>query len=175
VVAVSVDDAAGERLDRRPPPLAATLAVLAAVAAVAALAVAGGLLALGVGVFGLVGVAVGSFRPAPRLLGVGVTGLVVGVAAAGVGGAAAESLVVATLGSVLAWDYGQFGVEVGRQVGRAAETRRLILAHGATSLLVGVAAVTVAYGVFRAAAGGQPVTALVFLLLGVVALVAALR
>jgi hypothetical protein len=165
----------GERIDRRPPTLGATLAVLAAGVAVTALAVGGAPVALGLGVVALVAVAAGSFRPSPRLLTVGAAVLVAGVAAAGAFGGTPESLVVAALGAILAWDYGQFGIEVGEQLGRAADSRRLLLAHAATSLLVGVAAIVVAYGVFRAAAGGQPVTALVFLLLGVVALVAALR
>jgi hypothetical protein len=173
VVAVSAAEADG--LDRRPPTLAATLAVLAAALAVIALAPGGAPVALGLGVVGLLGVSVGAFRPSPRLLTVGAGALVLGIAAAGAFGSSPESLLVATLGALLAWDTGQFGVEVGEQVGRAAETRRLVLAHAAASLLVGVAGATVAYGVFRAASGGQPITALVFLLLGVVALVAALR
>jgi len=164
-----------ERLDRRPPTLAPVLATLAAGLSVTALGVGGAPLALAAGGVGLVAVAVGAARPIPRLLTVGTGALVVAVAAAGVFGASPESLVVATLCALLAWDYGQFGVEVGQQVGRDAETRRLVLTHAATSLLVGVAAITVAYGVFWGASGGQPVTALVFLLLGVVALVAALR
>ena len=169
------DPSLDARLDRRPPTLGPVLAALAAGVAVTALGVGGAPLALAAGGAGLLLVTLGSLRPIPRLVTIGVGVLVVGVAAGGVFGASPESLVVATLGAILAWDYGQFGIEVGRQLGRDAGTSRLLLAHAATSLIVGVVAIAVAYGVFWGASGGQPVTALVFLLLGVVALVAALR
>jgi hypothetical protein len=98
-----------------------------------------------------------------------------GVLVAGVRGGGPEALLVGLLGTVLAWDVADNAVGLGAQLGRETDTRRVEAVHTAGSLVVGAAGAAVGYGVFLVAAGGQPVAALVLLVVGVVALAAALR
>jgi hypothetical protein len=105
----------------------------------------------------------------------GAVGLFGGVLLAGAQGGGPEALVLGLLGTVVAWDVGEHAVGLGEQLGREATTTRSELVHAAASLAVGAAGATLGYGVFLVAAGGQPTTALVFLLIGVVALAAAVR
>jgi hypothetical protein len=124
---------------------------------------------------GLVGTAVGLFGASRAWLARGGTLAVAGVLVAGARGAAPEPLLVGLLGAVLAWDVGEHGLGLGEQLGREADTARVEVVHAAASLAVGAGATVVGYGTFLAASGGQPVAALVFLLVGVVGLAAALR
>lgn len=161
-------------VDRSPSAFGRALALVAGVLALAAAAL-GAVLAIPLGALGLLALAVGVTRSARTWVSVGAGGLFLGVAVAGVEGAPPEPLLVGAVGAVVAYDAGTNAVEVGRQLGRAASTGRAEAVHAAASLLVGALAVAVGYGVYRAATGGQPVTALALLLLGVVALVSALR
>lgn len=161
-------------ITRRPPALALSLTSLAGLVTVAAVALGGGL-AAAPGALGLVALVPALLRGSRRLLGIATLGLFGGVFLAGLQGAPAEPLLVAAVGGVLVWDVGEHGIGVGDQLGREADSGRVVLVHAAASLSVGAVTAGVGYGAFLAAAGGQPVTALVFLLLGVVALVAALR
>ncbi|WP_228546212.1 DUF7519 family protein [Halegenticoccus tardaugens] len=161
-------------VDRAPAHLSSSLALLAALASVLASGVAS-VAALAPGAFGIVATAIGVGRGSRRALLVGCGALILGVLAAGVEGGGPEPLLVGTLGAVLAWDVGENGIGLGEQLGRSAETTRAELVHAAASLLVGSFAATVGYGAYAAAAGGQPVAALVFLLVGAIALVSALR
>jgi hypothetical protein len=161
-------------IDRSPAVLSASLSVFAGMVAVVALAL-GSPTALAVAVPGLLVVGLALLVGSRRALGGGETLLVGAVLLAGVQGAPAESLLVATLATLLSWDVGDNAVEVGEQLGRGADTRRAELVHAAASTAVGVVGAGVAYGAYLGATGGQPVTALVFLLIGAVALVSALR
>ncbi|SFR36781.1 DUF7519 family protein [Halogeometricum limi] len=124
---------------------------------------------------GVVVLAVGVFVASRRLVTLGTTALFAGVLYAGAQGGAAEPLLVAALGTVVSWDAGEYAIGVGEQLGRDAETARLTLVHSATTLLVGVVGIAVTYAAYLSVGGGQPIAVLVLLLLGVVALVAALR
>jgi hypothetical protein len=127
---------------------------------------------------GLVGLALlggGLLAGSRRLATYGTAGLLVGVVVAGLRGAGPASLLVGLLGAVLAWDITDHGVSVGQHLGREADTRRVELVHAAASLLVGSVGAGVGYLVYVVATGGQPVSALVLLLVGVVVLVGALR
>jgi len=169
----TLGDADAER-DARPPTLAVAASLVAgAVAALSALLAApvGGAL-VGVAAVGLLA---GSLRRSPRTLswaaGIGA----VGIAAAGYRGGAVEALLSAGVALALAWDLADHGVSLGEQVGREARTRRNVVVHAGTNLLVGGLSVAVVYGAYLAAAGNQPIAALALLLFGAVALASALR
>ncbi|MFD1597695.1 DUF7519 family protein [Halobellus rarus] len=131
--------------------------------------------ALAVGIAGLALLAVGLFAPVRRLVTIAGGCFLLALLVAGIRGGGAEPLLVAALGAVLAWDVGEFATGVGEQLGRDADTARLETVHAATSLLVGVVGAGVVYGVYLAAGGGQPTSAVVLLLFGAVVLVAVLR
>ncbi|WP_423996488.1 DUF7519 family protein [Halorubrum trapanicum] len=161
-------------IDARPPTVAVVASLAAAGAAATAALVAsptGGAL-LGVAALGFLA---GSLRNSTRILTWGAAVGVVGLALAGYRGAAAEPLLVATVGLAVAWDVADHGVGLGEQVGRGARVRRNITVHAGASLLVGALAAGLVYGVSLAVGGGQPVAALALLLAGGIALISALR
>lgn len=160
-------------VDRRPARLSRGLAVGAGLVAVAASgAYSWG--ALGVGGLALLVLGAGLVRGRDAAVTLGAVGLFAGAVVAGVRGAPAAAVLVATAASVLAWDAGRTATSVGRQLGRAADTRRVEAVRAGGSLVVGLATAGVGYGVFRTATGGQPVAALLFALLAAVLLVVAL-
>ncbi len=155
------------------PLLSVSLALAAGVLAVLALAVGSPL----AGAAGLVAVALLASALAVRSLRLCTAAAgwyVLAIAAGGVTGAGAGSLVTAAVCAVVAWDVADHGLELGRQVGREAPTARNELVHAVGSLGLATGAAAVAFGAFLAAGGGRPATALVFLLLGAVALLAGL-
>jgi hypothetical protein len=160
-------------IDRSPAVVSTALAVGAGVVSLlgtTAGALVGALpAAAGLAVFG-----VGLVRASRTALTAGAGLLFAGVLLAGASGASPEPLLVGTIGAVLAWDVGENGIGLGAQLGRAADTRRAELVHAASSLVVGAVTAGLGYGVYLGAASGQPLTALVFLLLGAVVLVSAL-
>lgn len=162
-----------DRIDRSPAVVSSGLAVGAGV-----LSLLGSTLGAVVGALpataGLVVLGVGLLRASRSALTAGAGLLFAGVLLAGASGAAPEPLLVGTIGAVLAWDVGENGIGIGAQLGRAADTRRAELVHAASSLVVGAVTAGLGYGVYLGAASGQPLTALVFLLLGAVVLVSAL-
>ncbi|WP_207891180.1 DUF7519 family protein [Natrarchaeobius oligotrophus] len=158
----------GVELTRRPTKIAGGVsigAIVIATAAVVATSATGGLLAVaGVGL-----VAVGLFGGRPvgrrRLVDYGSLATFAGVVVAGLEGAAIEPTLLATVAVVVAWDLGGSAIDLGEQLGREADTRRLEVVHAVSSALVGLATVTVGFGTYAVAAGGQPVGAVVLLLL----------
>lgn len=161
-------------IDRSPATLSAWLATGAALVALLALGLSAPV-AVAPGAVGLVVVAAGAFVGSRRVLLLGSLVLLCGVFVAGAEGGGAIPLLVGTLGAVLSWDVGENGIGLGAQLGREADTRRAELAHATSSFVVGVVAVALGYGAYVASVGGQPITALVFLLVGIVVLVSALR
>lgn len=166
-------DGSHER-DTRPPTLAVgTSLVAAAVAALAGVFAA----PLGGSVVGLaaIGFVAGSFLRSARVLSWAAGTGAIGIMIAGYLGGAVEPLLVSGVGLALAWDVADHGLSVGKQVGRKARTRRNVAVHAGTNLLVGGLSVGVVYGVYIAAAEGQPVAALALLLFGGVVLASAFR
>jgi len=168
-------DAASEvaTVDERPTTLSAWLAVaFASVVAASALeadplaAVAAAPGVLLVGTAGAVG--------SRRALSAGAAILFVAVLVAGTLGGGPLPVLVGTVAAVLAWDVADHGLDLGRRVGRDAGTARNELVHAAGGTVVGAVGGAIGYGVFVGAAAGQPVTAVVFLLVGVIALASAL-
>ena len=174
-------------ITRSPPTLSGTIAVLAG--AVSLLGSAVGALAAGVsgtmqagvlaaGGLGVVLVASGAFRGVRRHATYGGAALFLAVALPGVTAPApvsAPPLLLGFVGAVLAWDVAEHGIGVGEQLGGETDTGRLVAVHAATTLVVGTLGAGLGYGIYVAAAGGQPISALVLLLVGALALVAAVR
>lgn len=128
-----------------------------------------------VGVAGLLGVLAGLARESDRLVGLGSGLLVAGALVAGVYGLTVEPLLVATVGALLTYDVAENARSVGDHLGRAAPTASLELVHAAASTCVLALGGALAYGVFSLVGGGQPVLALVLLVVGAVTLSAALK
>ncbi len=158
---------------RRPPPLSVGIAVAAAAAVV--LSVVRVPLAAGIGVLGVVSVIAGLLLGVRTLLELSGAALGMAVVVGGSLGAAPASVSVAALAAVVAFDVADHAYGLGQGIGRDARTRRNELVHAGGSLLTGGLAGAIAYGVFVGIAGGQPTTALAFLLCGAIALIAALR
>jgi hypothetical protein len=161
-------------ITRAPSPLGGSVSTVAATLATLAVATASPT-AAGVAAVGVVLFAAALVRGSRRFVAGGAALLGVAVLYAGVVGSGVSALVVALWLGVVAWDVGEHAIGVGEQLGRGADSRRVELVHLAGSTFVGALGTAVGYGAYRASTGGQPVVALVFLLLGVVALVAALR
>lgn len=159
---------------RKPPRLGVALASLAAAVVAAALGLASAS-AGATAAAALLLVAVGTLVGSRRALGLGSVALVAAVLLAGFGGAGPGPLLVGGLGAALAWDLGEHAIGLGEQLGRETDATRNLATHAAASVAVGAVACAVAFGVYVSAAGGQPVVALVFLLVGAVALVSAVR
>jgi hypothetical protein len=161
-------------IDRSPARLSSALAISAAGLAAGTSALSGTVgLAGGAGGFALlsVGVLLGSRRGVT----LGATVLLVAAFGGGLLSDAPYLLLPGVIATVLAWDLGEQAINVGEQLGREAGTTHLEATHAAGSTVVGVGAGGLGYGIYLVSSGGQPVTALVFLLLAVVVLTSALR
>ncbi|WP_244605525.1 DUF7519 family protein [Halorussus marinus] len=161
-------------IDRSPAVLSSALAASAAAISAGASALTS-TIGLGFGAAGFVLVAIGLARGWRRAVGLGASGLLVGALAGGVLTGAPFLLLPGVIAAVLAWDFGEQAINVGEQLGRAADTAQLEATHAAASTVVGAGAGGLGYAIYLGSSGGQPVTALVFLLLGAVALTSALR
>ncbi|KDE59320.1 hypothetical protein EL22_23190 [Halostagnicola sp. A56] len=158
---------------RRPTSVSRTVAFGGAMVAVLA-ATVGSIYGFGIGVVGLAVLALGLARGNRDAIDVGSLAIFAGVVAGGLQGESVELTVLATIGTVLAWDLGHDATDLGEQLGREAETARLEAVHVLSSLLIGLVAATLGYGVYVFAAGGQPIAAVVLFVLAGAALVVAL-
>ncbi|WP_225741180.1 DUF7519 family protein [Halorussus halophilus] len=161
-------------IDRSPARMSAALAASAAALAAVATGLAS-TFGLGVAGPGFLVVLLGVLRGSRRAVTLGTAALLVGTLVSGLASPSVFLLLPAIIGTVLAYDFGEQAINVGEQLGREAETTRLEVMHAAGSTVVAVGAGGFAYAVYVAAAGGQPVTALVFLLIAAVVLTSALR
>ncbi|ELZ50445.1 hypothetical protein C464_02555 [Halorubrum coriense DSM 10284] len=176
MVAMNGDDALVDfhEADARPP----TVAIVASVTAAGVASTAGVIASpAGGALLGIAALAflAGSLRRSARVLTWGAAIGVGGLGLAGYRGAPTEALLVAAVGLTVAWDLADHGVGLGEQVGRGARVRRNVAVHAGASLLVGVLAAALVYGVTLAVGGGQPIAALALFLAGGIALVSALR
>lgn len=154
-------------IDRSPARLSAGLALLAAflaTVATAALSVLGFLAAL----VGTVLLASGVLRGRQRGVSLGAAVLLVGVLYAGVVGDAVVPVLVGVVGAALAWDVGSYAIGVGEQLGRAAETARIEVLHAGATLAVGAGVAAIGYAVYLVGGGGQPLSALLGLLVAAI-------
>ncbi|EMA41731.1 DUF7519 family protein [Halobiforma nitratireducens] len=157
---------AGVELTRKPAIASSLVAVAAAVVAV----VLSGLFTATAVTVGAAGVVLLSVALAVGHRSAADAGAVLvfgGVLLAGFEGgiAAVEPTLIATVTTVLAWDRAHAAIDIGEQLGRESETLRLEAVGLASSLVVGLIAATVGYTIYVVAGGGQPVSALVLLLL----------
>lgn len=162
------------KIDRDPVRLSSWVAVSVAVISL----VASGFFswsALAVGSVGLtlVGAGIG-FGRTGGVTG-GAFGLLVAALIAGTQGAPVVWVLLGVAAAVVAWDVGCTAISVGKQLGRAADTRRLEVVHLAASVGVGVVTTGAGYGLYQVGTGRQPVGALLFLLVAAVLLVVALE
>lgn len=150
-------------------------AVLGLGFAVLALSFLGGPIAVTFGVVSLLLFSWAIFRTSTSVATYAGGVLFAAVVVDGVTGAAVEALLAALLAAILAWDVVRYGIVVGDQLGPEAATGRIVIAHVATSAVVGAGGGAVAYGVFRTVSVDAQNVAAAFLLLGAIALVIALR
>jgi hypothetical protein len=151
-------------VERRPAELSRLFGVGAG--ALAALSVAGFSFTAGaVAVLGLLVVVFGVVRGSHPSVSLGAAATIGGVLYAGLAGTPAPVVLFGVGASVVAWDLAGFSIDLGDQLGSEARTRRLEVVHATAS--VGVATVTagLGYGVYTTATGGQPMAALLLLLL----------
>ena len=162
-------------IDNSPTKLSAGAAIVAAIVA----ALASGpfaLLALPLGIAGVGGVAAGLLVAENRTwVSIGVGALFLCVLVSGGFGTPVELLLVSTVATVLAWDFGHNAISLGEQMGRHTRTRRNEVTHAAFTTMVAMLAAAFGYGLFAVAGGGRPIAALVMMLLGLVFLVWAIR
>jgi hypothetical protein len=161
-------------IDRSPARLSSALAVSAAALAAGTSALSS-TVALAGSLGGLALFAVGVVAGSRRGLTLGAGVLLLSALVGGLLSGAAYLLLPGVIATVLAWDFGEQAINVGEQLGREADTAQLEATHAAGSTVVGVGAGALGYGVYLVSSGGQPVTALVFLLLAAVVLTSALR
>ncbi len=152
-----------------------TLSSAAAVVAALFGALAGGavsLLALLFCLLGVVGIAGSLFGiESRRGVSVGVAVLFFGVLLGGLLGNSGPFLIVATIGTILAFDLGHNAFSLGEQMSDDTSTSRGELVHAAASLLIGLVASVVTYLIYLLSASGVTTAALTFVLLAAIALI----
>jgi len=171
---VSADETGVEaRIDRSPPYLGSGLALAAGVVAVVASVDSnlGVVLASG----GLVGLAAGLAAARQGLVTAGGGLLILGPLVAGTGTAPVLATLVGVTAGLLAFDFASTAVALGRQLGRDAPTAQVELVHAAASTAVGLGFVAAGFAVYETATAGQPVSAVVALVVAVLVLLVALR
>lgn len=161
-------------IDRSPALLSTLLSATAAAVSAGTSALASSL-GLAAGAAGFLVVVLGLIRGSRRAVTLGAAALLVAALAGGLSTAIPLLLLLGVIAAVLAWDFGEQAINVGEQLGRETDTIRLEVTHAAASTVVGVGAGGLGYAIYLGASGGQPVTALVFLLLAAVVLTSALR
>lgn len=161
-------------VDRQRPPREAAV-VTGVIAALVTLVVGLVPSAATIGVLGTVAAAIGTARGSRSILGLGVLALFGAVLVAGLAALPAVAVLVGVIGTVLVWDVGEQSINVTAQLGREARLRRPIAVHAAASTVVVATAVGVVYATYVAAAGGQPLLALLSFLSGGAMVVLALR
>lgn len=127
-----------------------------------------------IGVAGLLVLSVGVTIGRRVATTIGAGGIVGGGLVAGVGGAPTGATLVAVACGIIAWDLGRYGLGLADQLGRGADTRRSEVTHAVAGIGVGMASVGAGSIVFERASGGQPLSALVALVLAAVVAVAIL-
>ncbi|WP_135820228.1 DUF7519 family protein [Halostella litorea] len=161
-------------IDRLPPVNSGMAAVVVASLCTALLGLYS-LYAAPFGALAMVAAAGTTFRGWRRAATLTGVFLFLGAMVSGVLGAPTVVVVAGVGGSVVAWDLLDNAVSLGEQLGREADTSRAELVHAAGSVSVGAVVSLCSYGLYQVAGGGRPLAALVFLLLGAVALTSVLR
>ena len=130
--------------------------------------------ALAIGGAGTLVLWAGLLRGTRSTVTTGAFGLFVAATVAGAQAAPVVPVLASVVLAAVAWDAGNNAISIGEQLGRSADTARIEVVHGAATLATGTLTAGFGYATYRLATGGQPVAAVVFLLLGAVLLVATL-
>lgn len=160
-------------IERTPPRLSLALGIAASALAVivaVTYSMVGGLVALVGLAFTIGGLVSGTRRWVTR----GAALLLGGVLYAGLVGAPPVVLLAGVGATVFAWDVGGFAIDLGAQLGREAPTTRLEVTHTVADAAVAIAAAGIGSAVYVTATGGQPMAALLLLLVAGTLLVATL-
>lgn len=86
-----------------------------------------------------------------------------------------EFMLIGVTALVVAWDVGQHGISLGRQIGRQADTRRTELVHAASTVLVLGVFSTLAYLVHQSGLRDRPAPAVAVVIIGIVLMMWLLR
>jgi hypothetical protein len=167
---VGVTDAV---LDTRPTVSA--VALVGAVGLLGAIALVAAPEALALGLLGTLLLAAGTATGTDGLVGLGALAGLGGVALGATAGVGVVYLLVATTGTLVAWDGATQALDLGETVGREADSQRALSIHTAVAAGVACLAAGGGYVVYLVVGDGQPVGALVLLLAGAVLLAGALR
>lgn len=161
-------------VERSPAPFSQKVALLAAAPALVASIFSFPGIATAVGGVALLGW--GVYSGSRKFVSGGAFVLFLGVLLGSLGGTPLALLpLLGAAGSVVAWDVGENAISVGRQLGSESDTRRAELFHAGASAAVGLTGALVGFVVYRIAWGGQPLLALVALLVAGLFLLLALR
>jgi len=130
--------------------------------------------ALIVGAIGLVLLWAGLVRGSTATVTTGAFGVFLAAIIAGSQSAPIIPVLASIVFAVVAWDTGGNAISIGKQLGRSANTMRVEVVHIGASFAVGLLTAGIGYAIYVFGTGGQPVAAVVFLLLGAVLLIATL-
>lgn len=162
-------------VDHSPTELSTYAAIGAAVIAALTSALFS-VLALPLGIAGVIAIAAGLLVAERRIwVKLGTGSLFLCILVSGGFGTPVEFLLISTIATVLSWDLGSNAISLGEQMGRHSRTRRNEIIHGTFSTLVAMVATGIGYGFFTTASEGQSIAALSMFLAGVVCLIWAIR
>lgn len=154
-------------IDTSPTRVSGAIAISAAVIAVVTSTLVS-MLALIFGILGILGVAAGVTIGSRAAVSFGIIGLVGGLIIGGLLGSPVMLVIIGMVGIIIAWDLGHHSIDLGEQLGRSAPTIKGELFHAGGSVLVGAIAAGIIYAVFMASPTEQPISALIFIVLGAV-------
>jgi hypothetical protein len=100
-------------------------------------------------------------------LGTGIA-LLGAVTAGAYGAVPVEFMLIGVTTLIVAWDVGQHGISLGRQIGRQADTRRAELVHAASTVLVIGVFSALAYLVHLSGLRDRPAPAVAVVIIGIV-------
>lgn len=127
------------------------------------------------GVLGVCLLAVGLYRRSHLLVDGGGVALVGGLVFASFVGMTPSLVLLAAVLTVVAWDVSRNALGIAAEVGNSSSTTRIELVHAISSIVVFAAGSSISYAVFVGTLGQESVPALAALLIGVFALLIALR
>lgn len=130
--------------------------------------------ALGIGATGFVLLGLSLVRGTTVNVTTGAFLLLSAAIMAGVQNAPVLPVLVSVVFTVVAWDTGGSAISIGEQLGREARTLRIEIVQITMSITVGTLAAVTGYAIYHFGASGQPVTAVIFFLIGAILLIATL-
>ncbi|MFB6197890.1 MAG: hypothetical protein ABEI52_06435 [Halobacteriaceae archaeon] len=161
-------------IDRAPPTWSRVISLLAGTVAfgITVVGYAGG---LGIAAVGMTLLGMGLLTANRRSLGAGAVILFLGVVLAATRMTSPVLPLLGTVAAVVAWDAGDNGITIGRQLGASSPTARAEAVHVGATAAIGLVASGVTYAIYQLASENQPLPALVLLLFAVIVLTSTLR